>query len=208
MEPKNILLEMKDYIIEMGAETINWCMQCGLCTNLCPWRLVPGQTSEEFNIRHMQRLGQMGIEGFEDENMLFACSTCGMCQNNCPRGVKIIDNVRAMRASIVGGGMPPAGLRPILGSCPRKRKSVVRPAREKDPVAGRPGHPQVWTGYGVFPLRLLPFMLRPAQHEDRAKHSAASAPGRRELWSDRGGRKLLRREHAQDRRRGTLPEAC
>lgn len=117
MEPKNILLEMKDYIIEMGAETINWCMQCGLCTNLCPWRLVPGQTSEEFNIRYMQRLGQMGIEGFEEENMLFACSTCGMCQNNCPRGVKIIDNVRGMRASIVGGGMPPSGLRPILGSC-------------------------------------------------------------------------------------------
>ena len=117
MEPKNILLEMKDYIIEMGAETINWCMQCGLCTNLCPWRLVPGQTSEEFNIRYMQRLGQMGIEGFEDETMLFACSTCGMCQNNCPRGVKIIDNVRGMRASIVGGGMAPAGLRPILGSC-------------------------------------------------------------------------------------------
>ncbi len=116
MEPKNILLEMKDYIVEMGAETINWCMQCGLCTNLCPWRLVPGETSEAFNIRHMQRLGQMGIEGFEDESILFACSTCGMCQNNCPRGVKIIDNVRAMRASIVGGGMPPAVLRPILGS--------------------------------------------------------------------------------------------
>jgi Fe-S oxidoreductase len=116
MEPKNISLEMRDYIAEMGAETLNWCMQCGLCTNLCPWRLVPGQTSEEFNIRHMQRLGQLGVEGFEEENILFACSTCGMCQSNCPRGVKIIDNVRAMRASIVGGGMPPAGLRPILGS--------------------------------------------------------------------------------------------
>lgn len=116
MEPKNVSLEMRDYIAEMGAETLNWCMQCGLCTNLCPWRLVPGRTSEEFNIRHMQRLGQLGIEGFEEESVLFACSTCGMCQNNCPRGVKIIDNVRAMRASIVGGGMPPAGLRPVLGS--------------------------------------------------------------------------------------------
>ena len=31
--------------------------------------------------------------------------------------MKIIDNVRAMRASIVGGGMAPSGLRPILGSC-------------------------------------------------------------------------------------------
>jgi Fe-S oxidoreductase len=116
MEPKYVSLEMRDYIAEMGAETVNWCMQCGLCTNLCPWRLVPGEISERFNIRHMQRLGQMGLEGFEDENVLFACSTCSMCQSNCPRGVKIVDNVRGMRASIVGAGMAPANLRPILGS--------------------------------------------------------------------------------------------
>ncbi len=116
MEPKIVSLEMREYISEMGGETLNWCMQCGLCTNLCPWRLVPGETSEQFNIRHMQRLGQMGMEGFEDETILFACSTCGMCQDNCPRGVKIVDNVRGMRASLVGAGMAPANLRPILGS--------------------------------------------------------------------------------------------
>ncbi|MDY0038682.1 MAG: (Fe-S)-binding protein [Desulforhabdus sp.] len=116
MEQKYVSLEMRDYVLDMGAETLNWCMQCGLCTNLCPWRLVPGETSEKFNIRHMQRLGQMGMEGFEDEQVLFACSTCSMCQTNCPRGVKIVDNVRAMRSSIVGAGMAPANLRPILGS--------------------------------------------------------------------------------------------
>lgn len=116
MEARNVSLEMRDYIAEMGADTINWCMQCGLCTNLCPWRLVPGETGTEFNIRHMQRLGQMGMEGFEEETVLFACSTCSMCQTNCPRGVKIVDNVRAMRSSIVGAGMAPAHLRPILGS--------------------------------------------------------------------------------------------
>jgi Fe-S oxidoreductase len=116
MEPKYVSLEMRDYIMTMGADTLNWCMQCGLCTNLCPWRLVPGETSEHFNIRHMQRLGQMGMEGFEAEEVLFACTTCSMCQSNCPRGVKIVDNVRAMRSSIVGAGMAPANLRPILGS--------------------------------------------------------------------------------------------
>lgn len=116
MEPKPILLEMRDYIAEMGAETLNWCMQCGLCTNLCPWRLVPGQISREFSVRYMQRLGQMGMEGFEDEHILFACSTCGVCQANCPRGVRIIDNVRSMRTSIVGAGMAPPHLRTMLGS--------------------------------------------------------------------------------------------
>jgi Fe-S oxidoreductase len=64
----------------------------------------------------MQRLGQLGLEGFEDEGILFACSTCSMCRTNCPRGVEIVENVRAMRGSIVGAGMAPANLRPILGS--------------------------------------------------------------------------------------------
>lgn len=116
MEPKYVSLEMRDYIVSMGAETLNWCMQCGLCTNLCPWRLVPGARSENFNIRHMQRLGQMGMEGFESEEILFSCTTCSMCQSNCPRSVEIVDNVRGMRASLVGAGMAPAALRPILGS--------------------------------------------------------------------------------------------
>jgi Fe-S oxidoreductase len=116
MEPKYVSVEMRDYVMSMGAETITWCMQCGLCTNLCPWRLVPGETSDKFNIRHMLRLGQMGMEGFEDETVLFACTTCSMCQSNCPRGVEIVNNVRAMRSSIVGAGMAPTNLRPILGS--------------------------------------------------------------------------------------------
>jgi len=116
MEPKYVSTEMRDYIIQMGAETITRCMQCGLCTSLCPWRLVPGETSEKFNIRLMLRLGQLGVEGFEDESVLFACSTCGMCVKNCPRGVQLIENVRSMRASIVGGGVVPTNLRPILGS--------------------------------------------------------------------------------------------
>jgi len=116
MEPKTVSPEMRGYILELGAETINLCMQCGLCTNICPWRLVPGETGEKFNIRRMQHLVQMGMEGFEDEIILFACSTCSMCQSHCPRRVKIVDNVRAMRSSIVGAGMAPANLRPVLGS--------------------------------------------------------------------------------------------
>jgi Fe-S oxidoreductase len=116
MEPRIVSPEMTEYIVEMGAETINQCMQCGLCTGSCPWRLVPGETSEAFKIRSMQRLGQLGLEGFEDEKVLFACSTCRVCQTNCPRGVKIIDNVRAMRSSIVSAGMAPPNLRTILGS--------------------------------------------------------------------------------------------
>jgi Fe-S oxidoreductase len=115
-EVKEVSLDMRDYIVSSGAETLSWCMQCGLCTNLCPWRQVKGEVSEAFNIRKMQRMGQLGLEGFEHENILFACVTCGMCLVNCPRKVEIINNVRSMRSTTVEAGFLPAGLRPIAGS--------------------------------------------------------------------------------------------
>ena len=123
--------EMRDYIVELGAETLKLCMQCGLCSGLCPWRLVPGATGAAFNVRFMQRLAQMGLDGFERERELFACSTCGLCQSNCPRGVRIIDNIRAMRASLVSMGSAPRNLKPILSSLHANGNpwSGARPAR-------------------------------------------------------------------------------
>ena len=116
MEEKYTSVEMKDYIVDAGAETLSLCMNCGLCTAVCPWRMVPGHISGVFKIRHMQRLGQMGMEGFEDEDVLFACTTCGMCQSNCPRSVKVIDNVRVMRSTLVEAGVLPGDLKSITGS--------------------------------------------------------------------------------------------
>jgi Fe-S oxidoreductase len=116
MEPKTPFLEVSDAIVASGADTLYWCMQCGLCTGSCPWRLVPGHISQAFNIRKVQRLGQLGLEGFESEEVIFACTTCGQCVVRCPRQVKIIDNVRGMRSILVGVGTIPASLRSVIGS--------------------------------------------------------------------------------------------
>ncbi len=98
METRTPELEVSDAIVYSGAETLYWCMQCGLCTGSCPYRLVPGEASEQFNIRMVQRLGQLGLEGFESENCLFACTTCKTCVDRCPRGVDIIGNVEECAA--------------------------------------------------------------------------------------------------------------
>ncbi len=116
METKIPFLEVSDAIVMSGAETLYWCMQCGLCTGTCPWRLVPGEASEEFNVRLVQRMGQLGLEGFESENCLFACTTCRACQDRCPRGVDIIGNIRGMRAMLAEVGTIPPSLKPIAGS--------------------------------------------------------------------------------------------
>jgi Fe-S oxidoreductase len=116
METRIPFLEVSDAIVYSGAETLYWCMQCGLCTGTCPYRLVPGEASEEFNIRLVQRLGQLGLEGFESENCLFACTTCRACVDVCPRGVDIIGNVRGMRSMMAEVGTIPPSLKPVAGS--------------------------------------------------------------------------------------------
>jgi len=116
MEPRIPFLEVSDAIVLSGAENLYWCMQCGLCTGTCPYRLVTGEASEEFNVRKVQRMGQLGLEGFESENCLFACTTCRACVDVCPRGVDIIGNIRGMRRMLAEVGSIPPSLKPIAGS--------------------------------------------------------------------------------------------
>lgn len=116
MEARTPFLEVSEAIVASGAETLYWCMQCGLCTGSCPWRLVPGHISQSFNIRKVQRLGQLGLEGFESEEVIYACTTCGQCVVRCPRQVKIIDNVRGMRSMLASVGTVPGSYRPVIGS--------------------------------------------------------------------------------------------
>ncbi len=116
MEARTPYLEVSEAIVASGAETLYWCMQCGLCTGSCPWRLVPGHISQAFNIRKVQRLGQLGLEGFESEEVIYACTTCAQCVVRCPRQVKIIDNVRGMRSMLASVGTVPGSYRPVIGS--------------------------------------------------------------------------------------------
>ncbi len=108
--------ELGEAIAEMGAETLYWCMQCGLCTGGCPWRLTDGDINKEFNARKLQHQGQLGLEGYESDNNLFACTTCGLCVARCPRDVNAIDNIRSIRMMLAEGGTVPQSYRPIVGS--------------------------------------------------------------------------------------------
>ena len=86
---------------EAGGEAIKLCYQCGLCTSTCPWNLV-----RSFLVRRMMHEAQLGLVDFETEEA-WLCTTCRACVERCPRGVSIIDVMRAVRRAIVGMGIGP-----------------------------------------------------------------------------------------------------
>ena len=111
--PDTPFYEVNEAIVLSGGIDLNTCMQCGMCAAVCPWREVDG----EFIVRRMIRLGQLGVEGNEVEDILYGCTTCNKCVINCPRGVDIIGIMRAIRTMTAEMGGTPDTIRAVVGSC-------------------------------------------------------------------------------------------
>ncbi|MCL0104505.1 (Fe-S)-binding protein [Dehalococcoidia bacterium] len=99
--------EAVDVVLEAGGEPLRTCYQCGLCSGTCPWNLV-----RSFIVRRIIHQAQLGLVDFESEEV-WQCATCGACVKRCPRGVEIIDIMRALRKVIaeVGVAKVPDSLR-------------------------------------------------------------------------------------------------
>ena len=97
------LKEAADIVREEGGEALKLCYQCGLCTAVCPWNNV-----RSFPTRKLMHQAQLDLIDFDTEEM-WLCSTCRACVQRCPRGVELIDIMRAMRRAVVEfsiGGIP------------------------------------------------------------------------------------------------------
>jgi Fe-S oxidoreductase len=99
MTPVTPLKEVVDIINEEGGEILKLCYQCGTCTAVCPWNKV-----RSFIVRRIMHQGQLGLIDFEDEDV-WLCATCNNCVKRCPRGVEIIDVMRALRRAVTELGI-------------------------------------------------------------------------------------------------------
>jgi Fe-S oxidoreductase len=106
----NPFLEAAEAIIEAGGETLKSCYQCGLCTGICPWNLV-----RSFLTRRLIHGAQIGLVELESEDV-WLCATCGACVERCPRGVEIIDIMRALRRIGAQWSATPKSLRTVMAS--------------------------------------------------------------------------------------------
>jgi Fe-S oxidoreductase len=130
-----IIPEIRDAIIEAGAEDIFKCHQCGKCFSVCPWYQVLGIDFPIYRIPQAVKLGI--IASSEDKKVLeadikeiFECVGCEACVNECPRGVGITDIIRAIRRILVEYGTLPQELKAVISKIQATGNPLGEP-REK-----------------------------------------------------------------------------
>ncbi len=136
MERKNLIdeinPEIRDVLIEMGAEDIFKCYQCGKCGSACPWFQVGTYDFPVFRVALEAALGTLAASEDKEElareiDKVYRCVGCEACVDQCPHGVDIPKIFRAARRLLVD-----------FGSYPEVLKATVRRIRETSNPFGEP----------------------------------------------------------------------
>ncbi len=125
---KDIIEEIKLY----GGDAVKYCYQCGKCDTVCPWNKVVN-----FSIRKLIREAAFGLPEVELEEV-WRCTTCGKCPQECPRDVKQIDDVVAMRRIATAYGVSNVLLKPV-------RSASASLAAEGNPLVAERSKRADWT---------------------------------------------------------------
>jgi quinone-modifying oxidoreductase subunit QmoC len=99
-----------------AGELFQSCLQCGTCTSLCP-------SSREGSFSPRQVLRRITLESGTERSVdqaAWDCLTCNACTPNCPRGIGIIDVIKAVRGLAISAGKPPVFLKTPLISLREK----------------------------------------------------------------------------------------
>lgn len=140
MKTETPIKEVIEEIKECGGDAVKFCYQCGKCDTVCPWNKVT-----TFSMRKLIREATFGIPEIDLEET-WRCTTCGKCPQECPRDVRQIDDVVALRRLGTMYGISPAFLKPV-------RSAVASLAAEGNPLVAERAKRADWTeGLGVKPF--------------------------------------------------------
>lgn len=84
--------ELMDEVRRTGAFNAEACMNCGVCTAICPMgiEVLPRELFRHVLIGNEARV-------LEHTEAIYSCLLCRLCEQSCPAGVRITENVRALR---------------------------------------------------------------------------------------------------------------
>ena len=80
-------------VVEVVGPSFAACLQCGLCTSVCPLNTVG-----VYNPRRILR--DIALDAGSDRSVdraVWNCLTCGRCNTDCPRGIDIVAALLAVR---------------------------------------------------------------------------------------------------------------
>jgi len=84
------------------SEKIHACFQCGVCTGSCPLTFAMDYTP-----RQISEMIHLGLKvAVLSSATIWLCSTCYMCYERCPQGVKLTDVFNAIKNKAVDDGYP------------------------------------------------------------------------------------------------------
>jgi Fe-S oxidoreductase len=104
-------IDVADVIAKVRT-TFMSCLQCGTCVSSCPWNAVLSYSPRRI-------LRQLALDSGNEQSVdqaAWSCVTCDACGLNCPRGIEIVDVIKAVRALNVKNETVPARLEAPLDS--------------------------------------------------------------------------------------------
>jgi len=83
---------LAERVREAGAFDAEACMNCGVCTAACSLGL-------DVLPRRLFRYVMLGLEDrvVAEAETVYSCLLCRLCEESCPAGVHITENVRTLR---------------------------------------------------------------------------------------------------------------
>jgi len=96
------LVDLDDVAAEIG-ETFMTCLQCGVCSSVCPPALA-----SSFSPRQILR--QLSLDTATEQSVdqaVWGCLTCNACVEDCPRSIDLISVMQAVRTLNVSHGQIP-----------------------------------------------------------------------------------------------------
>jgi Fe-S oxidoreductase len=133
------------------------CADCGRCTDRCPANAAGRPLSPRFisikardyAFAHYPLLGRGPapeplVGGIFSPEEIWACTTCGACEEECPIGIEYLDKIVDLRRGLVEDGQVPQGIQKALAALEKRGNPWAKPERAR----------AAWTGEAGVPVKL------------------------------------------------------